>query len=92
MNIGFMGLGKIGCKLEGSLLRNGFALTVIDLKHGKLKLYSKVEQSGQILLMKLAQTTDLLITCLPNLQSVRDVMESPGGVLEGFRRVCYGWR
>ena len=31
MKIGFIGLGNVGGKLAGSLLRNGFDLTVRDL-------------------------------------------------------------
>ena len=31
MKIGFIGLGNVGGKLAGSLLRNGFELTVRDL-------------------------------------------------------------
>ena len=31
MNIGFIGLGNVGGKLAGSLLRNGFDVTVRDL-------------------------------------------------------------
>ena len=31
MKIGFIGLGNVGSKLAGSLLRNGFDLTVFDL-------------------------------------------------------------
>ena len=31
MNIGFIGLGNVGGKLAGSLLRNKFNLTVRDL-------------------------------------------------------------
>jgi len=31
MNIGFIGIGNVGGKLAGSILRNGFDLTVFDL-------------------------------------------------------------
>ncbi|MDH5452447.1 MAG: NAD(P)-binding domain-containing protein, partial [Paracoccaceae bacterium] len=31
MKIGFIGLGNVGAKLAGSILRNGFDLTVRDL-------------------------------------------------------------
>ena len=32
MKIGFIGLGNVGGKLAGSLLRNKFDITVIDLE------------------------------------------------------------
>ena len=31
MKMGFVGLGNVGGKLAGSVLRNGFDLTVLDL-------------------------------------------------------------
>ena len=31
MKVGFIGLGNVGGKLSGSLLRNGVDLTVLDL-------------------------------------------------------------
>ena len=31
MRIGFIGLGNVGAKLAGSVLRNGFALTIHDI-------------------------------------------------------------
>jgi len=34
MRIGFIGLGNVGAKLAGSLLRNGFDLVVRDLDRG----------------------------------------------------------
>ncbi|MCP3850193.1 MAG: NAD(P)-dependent oxidoreductase, partial [Gammaproteobacteria bacterium] len=33
MKIGFIGLGNVGGKLAGSVLRNGYELTVRDLDH-----------------------------------------------------------
>ena len=37
MKIGFIGLGYVGGKLAGSLLRNKFDLTVIDLNASLVK-------------------------------------------------------
>ena len=33
MKVGFIGLGNVGHKLSGSLLRNGIDLSVLDLNH-----------------------------------------------------------
>ena len=38
MRIGFIGLGNVGGKLAGSLLRNGFELTVANLKRVQERL------------------------------------------------------
>ena len=37
MKVGFIGLGNVGGKLAGSLLRNKFNLTVIDLNDNLVK-------------------------------------------------------
>ncbi len=41
MKIGFIGLGNVGGKLAGSLLRNKFDLTVIDLDNKLIKDFAK---------------------------------------------------
>jgi len=39
MKIGFIGLGNVGGKLAGSLLRNGFDVTVRDLDRAAAQLF-----------------------------------------------------
>ena len=84
MKIGFIGLGNVGGKLAGSLLRNKFDLTVRDLD-GNLtenfkNLGAKVASSAK----ELAEQVDLIITCLPSPKICADVMEGENGVLEGI--------
>ena len=43
MKIGFIGLGNVGGKLAGSLLRNGFKITVLDLDDN-LRLHLRIER------------------------------------------------
>ena len=84
MKIGFIGLGNVGGKLAGSLLRNKFDLTVRDLDENltnKFKnLGAKVASSAK----ELAEQVDLIITCLPSPKICADVMEGENGVLEGI--------
>ena len=48
MKIGFIGLGNVGGKLAGSLIRNGFAVTVYDLSADAAKpLLEKGAQWGE---------------------------------------------
>ena len=62
MKIGFIGLGNVGGKLAGSLLRNNFDITVRDLDEtitNSLKdLGAKVAKSPK----ELAEQSDLIIT------------------------------
>ncbi len=84
MKIGFIGLGNVGGKLAGSLLRNKFDLTVRDLDENLTKdfknLGAKVANSAK----ELAKQVDLIITCLPSPKICTDVMEGENGVLEGI--------
>ena len=40
MKIGFIGLGNVGGKLAGSLLRNKFDLTVRDIEENLIKKFN----------------------------------------------------
>ena len=84
MKIGFIGLGNVGGKLAGSLLRNKFDLTVRDLDQNLTKdfinLGAKVASSAK----ELTEQVDLIITCLPSPKICADVMEGENGVLEGI--------
>lgn len=84
MKIGFIGLGNVGAKLAGSLLRNGFDLTVRDVDQNLTdqfkNLGAKVANSGK----ELAKQVDLIITSLPSIKVSAEVMEEENGVLEGL--------
>ena len=84
MKIGFIGLGNVGSKLAGSLLRNKFDLTVRDLDHNLTKdfydLGAKVASSAK----ELTEQVDLIITCLPSPKICAEVMEGEDGILNGL--------
>jgi len=84
MKVGFIGLGNVGSKLAGSLLRNNFDLTVRDLDQSLtkpfIKLGAKVANSAK----ELAEQVDLIITCLPSPQICSEVMEGKDGILKGI--------
>ena len=86
MKIGFIGLGNVGGKLAGSLLRNKFDLTVIDLEK---KLTNVFKNKGAKVVdtpKELAEKTDLIITCLPSPKVCAEVMESQDGVINGLSK------
>ncbi len=84
MNVGFIGLGNVGGKLAGSLLRNKFNLTVRDLDKNLTKHFkdsgAKIANSAK----ELAEEVDLIITCLPSPKICAEVMEGQNGILEGL--------
>ena len=84
MKIGFIGLGNVGGKLAGSLLRNNFDLTVRDLDEtitNSLKdLGARVAKSPK----ELAENSDLIITSLPSPEVSAEVMEADDGIINGL--------
>ena len=86
MKIGFIGLGNVGGKLAGSLLRHKFDLTVRDLDKNLTKHFkdsgAKVANSAK----ELAKQVDLIITCLPSPQICAEVMEGENGILNGLSK------
>ncbi|MDH3634198.1 MAG: NAD(P)-dependent oxidoreductase [Gammaproteobacteria bacterium] len=84
MKIGFIGLGNVGAKLAGSLLRNGFDLVVRDVDDDVaqelLQQGAHWGESGQ----QMAQQCDVVITCLPSPTVSAEVMEESHGVLAGM--------
>lgn len=84
MKVGFIGLGHVGAKLAGSLLRNGFDLTVRDVDRAAasdlLAGGAKFGESGHAI----ARDNDVVITCLPSPAVSAEVMESEEGVISGL--------
>jgi 3-hydroxyisobutyrate dehydrogenase len=85
MKIGFIGLGNVGGKLAGCLLRNGFDLTVRDLDRTAAEPFLAKGARWAESPKELAEAVDLVITCLPNPAASAAVMEADDGVLAGLR-------
>ena len=81
MRIGFIGLGNVGGKLAGSILRSDFDLTVRDLdselEHSFARKGATIGESPA----QIACNVDILITCLPNPAASANVMEGEDGAL-----------
>ena len=86
MKVGFIGLGNAGGKLAGSLIRNGYDLTVRDLnKEFVNKLVEQGANSGRSP-KEMAEDCNVIITCLPSPKICSEVMESKDGVLAGLSK------
>jgi len=86
MKVGFIGLGNAGGKLAGSLLRNGFDLTVRDLnKEFVDEFVERGAKSGNSP-KDMAEYCDVIITCLPSPKACSEVMESKDGILAGLSK------
>ena len=66
MKVGFIGLGNVGGKLAGSLLRNGVDLEVFDLDPGLVTDFVNRGAGDGGSAAALMQSCDAVITCLPS--------------------------
>jgi 3-hydroxyisobutyrate dehydrogenase len=93
MRCGFIGLGHIGKFLAGSLVRNGFEVTVYDLnKDAAAPLVAKgAKLAGSI--KELCDASDTVFTCLPSPRAIDIVLTGKDGVIDSLasRSVAATW-
>ncbi len=76
MKIGFIGLGNVGAKLAGSLIRNGFATTVHDLDPTRVAQAVAAGAQEGASAVSVMQTCDTVITCLPSPAASAQVLQA----------------
>ena len=84
MKVGFIGLGNVGAKLAGSLIRNGFDVTVRDVDQAAAQPMISAGASWGESGKAVAEACEVIITCLPSPVVSAEVLEEPAGVLEGI--------
>ena len=84
MKTGFIGLGNVGGKLAGSLLRNGYDLTVRDIDRKAAQRFLDGGAKWADSPAEMAAACDLVITCLPSPAACAEVMEGKEGILEAI--------
>jgi 3-hydroxyisobutyrate dehydrogenase len=85
MKIGFIGLGNVGGKLAGSLIRNGHDVTMRDLNP---KLVAEFAGRGARVAAsprELGEACDVIVTCLPSPAASAAVAEGEDGFLAVMR-------
>ena len=75
MKVGFIGLGSVGGKLAGSLLRNGVDLAVHDLDPGAIAAFVARGATDGGSPAAMMRDRDVVITCLPSPAACRAVVE-----------------
>ena len=82
--IGFIGLGNVGGKLAGSLLRNGADLVVRDIDEERVRSFTSRGAAAAATARELAERCGVVVTCLPSPAICAQVMEGDNGVLAGL--------
>jgi 3-hydroxyisobutyrate dehydrogenase len=85
MRYGFIGLGNLGMHLAGSLLREGFSLTVHDLNKSAADPLMATGAHWAESPKACAAASDAVITCLPSPAASRAVLTGESGVLAGLQ-------
>ena len=83
--VGFIGLGNVGSKLAGTLVRSGATTIVLDRDPAAMAPLLEVGAQSASSPADLASRCEVIITCLPSPAIVAEVMESTDGVLAGIR-------
>jgi len=84
MKIGFIGLGNVGAKLAGSLVRNGLDVVVRDLDESAVQPLLDAGATFGESPKAMAEACDAVITCLPSPAISAAVLEAEDGLLAGF--------
>ena len=84
MKIGFIGLGNVGGKLAGSLMRNGHDVVVRDLERSVAQPFLDAGAAWADSPQEMASACEVVITCLPSPAASAAVMEADDGLLNGL--------
>ncbi len=84
-NIGFIGLGIMGCPMAKNLLKKDYSLTVYDIVPEKVdELVAAGAKAGSSN-KDVAENSEIIITMLPNSPEVKEAVLGKDGVLDGVR-------
>lgn len=84
MKVGFIGLGNVGGKLAGSLVRNGHDVTVHDLNAELVQKFVDRGATAGETPEQMMRDCEAVITCLPSPAASAAVMEGANGILQAM--------
>ncbi len=85
MNVGFIGLGKMGKPMTRHLLDAGFFVTVHNRSRAAVDELAAVGAHPANTPAEVSKASDIVLTCLTNTASVEDVYFGPNGLIEAAR-------
>ncbi len=85
MNVGFVGLGRMGRPMASNLCRKGFRLLVNDVSRAAMEELAQLQAKPCDTVAELAAESDVVITMLPNSTIVHDVLSMAEGVFAHAR-------
>src|SRR5262249_30890134 len=85
MNVGFVGLGKMGKRMSRNLLAAGFTVTVHNRSRAVVDELATAGARAAGSPAEVAQASDTVLTCLTNTPSVEDVYFGANGLMSVAR-------
>ncbi len=85
MDVGFVGLGRMGRPMASNLCRKGFRLLVRDVNAAAMEELALLQARPCATVAELARGADVVVTMLPDSAVVREVMTGADGVLAHAR-------
>jgi 3-hydroxyisobutyrate dehydrogenase-like beta-hydroxyacid dehydrogenase len=85
MEIGFIGLGKMGFPMARRLVDAGHQLTVLDTRKEAVEKLVALGAQAAASPKEIADRVETVMASLPSLQASLQVATGPGGVIEGSR-------
>jgi 3-hydroxyisobutyrate dehydrogenase-like beta-hydroxyacid dehydrogenase len=83
--IGFIGIGAMGLRISGRLLKQGFCVTAFDRNIDKVNALAKSGGIPASSIVDLASSVDVVMSSLPSDAAVMSVYTGPEGVLKHIR-------
>ena len=83
--VGFIGLGRMGLPMARNLLRAGFPLVVHNRSRGNVDIIASEGAVPATSPAEVAHTSDIVLTCLPDVPSVEEVFLGAGGLFPAVR-------
>ncbi len=84
--IGMIGLGIMGSAMSANLLKAGFSVTGYDILDEQVELLLSKKGNGASSCREVAHKSDIVITSLPSVEALHDVVHAEGGLLTSGRR------
>ena len=85
MRVGFIGLGRMGMPMSQRLLKAGFHLTVHNRSRGKVEELARQGAHPASSPAGVAESSDIVLTCLPDVATVESVFLGEDGVVPAAR-------
>ena len=79
--IGVIGLGIMGSAISANLLKTGFTVTGYDIRPESIQTLETRGGSGAASVRELAEVSDVVITSLPSVAALQEVVSGPDGLL-----------